>query len=247
MHTHGLLRCGSIEWEILGVEGENSEILYNLINTVGCASIGNFFPEEDEYFELMREVPTLWLPHEKALGKFPRKILGGPADRDRWHSHPSGVLMLKKKFLFFFTKYQSLNEIVPMIAEHPLMYVTNEETSRMISLAQERFGDFERHFEDLRGNEDFMFTAKLGYTVDDVEDELDCEHMWFKVMNLGDGTLEGELLNQPCNIARMNEGDCGWHSLDVLTDWQIMSVLGTFSPSQLPNFEVELTKYSASV
>jgi hypothetical protein len=243
MHTHGLLRCSSIEWEIMGVDREHASVLYHLINTVACASVGGSFPEADEYFELMYDVPSLWLPHEKALSKFPKSILGGLGDRDDWHTHPSGILMLKKKFLFFFNRYVSINAIAPMISDHPLMYISTEETVRMMSLARERFGDFKQHFAELGQNDDFMFTVKLGYVVDDADDDLEREHMWFKVRTLSADQVEGELLNQPYRIARMNEGDCGWHSLEHLTDWQIMSCIGTFSPTQLPNFEVELSKY----
>jgi hypothetical protein len=243
LHTHGMLRCGCIEWEILGGEGANSETLYGLVNTVACASISNPFPEEGEEFEQMLGLPTVWLPYEKAIGKFSKKILGGREDRDEWHSHPSGVLLLKTKFLHFFTRYRSVNEIAPEIAGRPLMFISNAETSRMISLATERFADFRHHFGSLGDNDDFMFIIKLGYTVDHAEDEFDREHMWFAVLSVDEQRVEGELLNQPFNIARMNEGDRDWHSLDLLTDWQIMSVLGTFSPSHLPSFEVELNKY----
>lgn len=71
--------------------------------------------------------------------------------------------------------------------------------------------------------------VKLGYPVDSGSPD-DREHLWFEVHELEDDRMEATLANQPFNIARMRRGDRGWHEVDKLTDWTLMTPWGYITP-----------------
>lgn len=242
LHTHGLSRCGSIEWEIMDLNTESAGIISELICTIASYAISETFPDADEAFEIMQGIPIVWLPHEEAIKKFSAKAMGGAGDRDMYHSEPSGVLLLKTKKFFFFKSYESLGPLAEFMAYNPLMWFSSEETERMTSMAKEKFETFAEYFKKFQGNEDFMFTAKIGYQVDGAEEDHEKEHLWFEVSSIEGEEVQAKLLNQPYYIERMKEGDVGMHSLKNLTDWQIMSAFGNCVPSQISNFQIELEK-----
>jgi hypothetical protein len=71
--------------------------------------------------------------------------------------------------------------------------------------------------------------VKLGYQVDN-GGKGDREHLWFLAHELGDDTIDATLGNQPHRISRMNDGDRGRHSADLISDWTIMTPVGMMTP-----------------
>ena len=76
---------------------------------------------------------------------------------------------------------------------------------------------------------EFPVVAKLGYRVDGGGPD-EREHLWFEVNELGDDRLDGTLASEPRGIGRMRKGQRGWHSTDAMTDWAIVTPLGTITP-----------------
>ena len=64
--------------------------------------------------------------------------------------------------------------------------------------------------------------AKLAYGPND-NDEDNREYLWFEVHELKDDAIEATLLNEPFSFATMKAGDRATHSIERLTDWQIMT------------------------
>jgi hypothetical protein len=56
------------------------------------------------------------------------------------------------------------------------------------------------------------------------------EHLWFEGHELGDDHADATLVNAPFDIAAMREGDRGVHPYERLSDWQILSPVGSMSP-----------------
>jgi hypothetical protein len=76
---------------------------------------------------------------------------------------------------------------------------------------------------------DFPVIAKLGYRVDGgAPDER--EHLWFEVNNLHDDRIDATLQSSPRGVRKMKKGQRGWHMLELLTDWAILTPLGTITP-----------------
>ena len=77
-------------------------------------------------------------------------------------------------------------------------------------------------FSDLR----LPILLKLGYETD----QGSREHLWFECHELQDDHADATLVNSPFDIAAMNEGDRGIHPYERLSDWQILSPVGSMSP-----------------
>lgn len=249
-HTHGLHRCGSVELEILNFS-QGEEQMNTLINMTVKKFLSDPAKERERFtigYDGMG-INLCWLRWEEALKDLPQNILGGISDReeaDNVHAEPSGILFAVEDGNMI-----SPEIYVRTLAENPIYYITNEETNRMSTLAKERFSLFEKIFrrehkapekksflKNLFGAKEeqqpgWTFLVKLGLVVDNPESGSDKEHLWYDVISIENGQIEGKLLNQPYWISGLNEGDIKTYPLEVLTDWVIYSPEYSYSPDSI--------------
>jgi hypothetical protein len=76
---------------------------------------------------------------------------------------------------------------------------------------------------------DFPVIVKLGYRIDGGGTD-EREHLWFEVNNLHDDRIDATLQSVPRAVKKMKKGQRGWHMLELLTDWAILTPLGTITP-----------------
>lgn len=243
LHSHGLLRCGSFELEILGVPRGEASTICALLAAAAAQWVEQGPPEPDEPFVIGGGLEMVWLPWEQGIRKVPSRSHGGRADRDEHHSHPSAILFApgRKRLGLFGSRYKNLSCYLPVLADNPILYVSHMETARMRKLARERLGTFLALHAEYGGDEDWLFLIKLGYAVDDAVEETDREHLWFRVHTAQNGELDATLLNEPYNIARMHEGDRARHSLDLMSDWTIVCEHGRFNPDTVAHLQRQLS------
>lgn len=81
---------------------------------------------------------------------------------------------------------------------------------------------------------DLPCLLKLGIDTD-AGAPTDKEHLWFEAHKLGPHSVDATLVNQPYHVSRMKEGSRGRHSIDLISDWSIMTPMGQITPrSTLP-------------
>jgi uncharacterized protein YegJ (DUF2314 family) len=233
IHSHGLLRCGSIELEMLDVPSDDASDMGMLINIAAKLFLEEGTCPPGEIFHVGQDLELLWHPWQAVIPTDNDAALGGVDDRDDWHANPSGVLFApKKKRMGLFGKtYQSATIYREILAGNPLLYHSTMETRRMSMLAKEHFAHLRALESRFRGQEGWSFSIKLGYAVDD--DPEQSEHMWFEIHGIDRAGIDATLLNQPYDIARMNQGDRGVHPPDTISDWAIHCPYGTFSPDNV--------------
>jgi uncharacterized protein YegJ (DUF2314 family) len=254
-HTHGLLRCGSVELEILNFS-QGAEQMSTLINMTVKKFLSDPAKEKERFtigYDGMG-ICLCWLRWEEVLTDLPKDILGGAANRDEGdnvHAEPSGILFAVED-----GNMVSPEIYVSTLAENPIYYITSEETERMSTLAKERFSTFEKtfakehkkpekksflksmlSFKEEEEQPEWSFLVKLGLTVDNAEADNEKEHLWYDVLSIQNKQIEGKLLNQPYWISGLNEGDVATYPLDVLTDWIIYSPESTYTPDSIYQLE----------
>jgi uncharacterized protein YegJ (DUF2314 family) len=71
---------------------------------------------------------------------------------------------------------------------------------------------------------------KLGYPRDDGNGR---EHLWFSVQRIDDTSVEATLENRPYGVSSLRPGERGAHSLELVTDWTILTPFGSITPRSL--------------
>ena len=248
LHTHGLLRCGSMELEVVNLKRGVQDI-YSMLNYAAGLFIQNHY-KENESFTVGYDglnMNLAWVKWEEALRKFPKSILGGldeRQDENDVHTGPSGVLFAVEE-----GNLVSPEIYADTLADNPIIYISNSETNRMRKLALSQLSVFNEAFEKyekkvekkgiLSGlfkskketQNDWTFLVKLGLIVDNAKDDTEREHLWFDVINIDGDRVTAKLTNKPYWIAKLKNGETYTYPIkDVLTDWVIYSPEDTFSP-----------------
>jgi uncharacterized protein YegJ (DUF2314 family) len=240
MHTHGLLRCGSIEIEVLGVPADELDTMSELMVTTATLLIDAGVPEPGHPFAIGAGIDLIWVPWDTGITRFSRRTLGTERDRDESHSQPSGVLLkpARKRMLGLIPGlHSSPVRYAPQLRENPVLFVSSLETERMRRLAQLRLPEFCAIQKEYGDVDDWVFLVKLGYQLDQAENDSESEHLWFEVHNIGQDQIDATLSNEPHHITRMHEGDRDKHRLERVTDWAILCPYGHYHPDTLVHLE----------
>jgi hypothetical protein len=236
MHTHGLRRCGLIELEMFDAPEHGVGLLSTLLCTAAAMWLERGAPEPGEPFLVGEDMPLVWLPWEAAIEERKPMAGGGTEDRDPSHDGPSAVLFVpgKKLLGLFGSPYKNPEVLLPILDDEPLLFVSSAETERMRVLSQERLDDLRALFAQWGAQEGWVFLVKLGYPVDDEDAAgVGTEHLWFEVHVFDGERVDATLINQPYGIARLQQGDRGWHPLSLMSDWATLTPLGRFGPDRV--------------
>ncbi|MEZ4233368.1 MAG: DUF4026 domain-containing protein [Polyangiaceae bacterium] len=236
LHTHGMLRSGYPDLDLLDVPHSDSSLGAELLARVAALFLEQSAPAAGDRFEIGKDLDLVWLTWEEALNHFPDTSVGGSRDReDDTHTGLRGVIVAPAS-----DGYESIRRHLPTLRDNPLLYISHEETQRMALLASERLPRFLSLLTAYANDDAWAFLVKLGYPVAEGP-EGGREHLWFQVHGLKDGGVDATLTNKPFAIA-LNPGDRGLHSLDHLTDWTIVCPFGRFDPDSVLNLERRLLR-----
>ncbi|RMH14519.1 MAG: DUF2314 domain-containing protein, partial [Gemmatimonadetes bacterium] len=251
LHTHGLVRCGSVELEVFDVPRDKVGVMGQLLNAVAALFIEEGPPPPDTPFVPGQGMELIWLPWPAAVKTLRPRCGGGLDDRDEVHGLATGVLAVpqKKKWGLFGSRWGSPNLYLPLLDGEPLLYVSTEETLRRASLAEERLPRFRQLFARFGANEEWVFLVKLGYATDGAEGPADREHIWFQVHGFSapeEGLVDATCLNQPYEVSALHEGQRREHDLSLLSDWTVLCRLGRFDADNVQHLQALLSEESVS-
>lgn len=115
--------------------------------------------------------------------------------------------------------------------EEILIGFSTAATDLMARRARQMVPVLRQVFEETRDLE-LPALVKIGYPTDHGDPD-HREHLWFEVQGFpAEGKVDATLLNQPFDVAHLEQGARGLHALDMLSDWTIMSPVGSVSPRQ---------------
>ena len=241
LHSHGLLRCGSPELEVLSVPAADVPSMGDLLNATAALFLDRGVPESAHSFSVGEGIDLVWLPWEETLRRGLPNGPGGPEDRDDAHRHPSAVLMTphRSHLPMARRKLTPATSLAPTLAVNPLLYVSADETERMRRAAREAMPRCRRLHRRYATEPGWTFLVKLGFTVRGGQ-KSDREHLWFEIHTLAGDEVEATLVNQPWGVRGLNEGQRSTQSLDRLTEWTVFSPHGQFGPETIVHLEHEL-------
>lgn len=227
IHTHGLVRAGAIELEMLDVPESALSCLAPLVHAVAAQWIEQGPPCPGERFEAGRELELAWAPWPKALSKHAPRGAGGERDRDDTHAQPGGVLYVPVKGIAR-THWRCPSTLAPVLENDPLLYVSRLETDRMATLAKERWSLFESALLRHRDAGGYRFLVKLGYEGEGAHAD-QREHLWAEVHAANGESLDATIACRP-RLVPLKQGERGSHDVARVTDWLVVTPHGNVGP-----------------
>ena len=230
LHTHGLNRCGLMELEVLGSTKETYSNHYSIIEATAARLIeqpDTFKDGKAMYVaELCNNQPVIvtWVPWQEIIKNMKEGALGGAADRtdEAGHNGYTGSIAV------YVTpddmdngRYSHLSVFDELLANNPMIMISNEETARMKSLALDRIDYMKNAF----NNKAKAILVKVGLEIDDEHktDTNEREHIWFELKDISDDTFTAELTQEPYMVSDMHTGDIGTYPYEDITDWIIFT------------------------
>lgn len=231
LHTHGLLKFGQPELEMLCVKREQLSACQGILTTTAARLFAE--PEawyQDETMLVAHNAQggvavhlLAWqdaLQHDLFAAKKVGLFSGDLSDRPEGdiHTEPSMVILpdVDGKMAYWADLAEMLHE-----DNHMMLLLPNMETARMYYLAAEKLPMFARclkRFSPEQGVWGYMM--KIACTSPSTEAT---EHMWFVVQDLDDENVTAELVNQPFEIPELQAGESYTLPLDDVSDWCIYS------------------------
>ena len=228
LHTHGLMRLGIPEIELLGLNPSDVQEGYDLIDAVVDVIFGGGEPDPDGVDHGRRGHGGAARSRSRTRSRCSRRRSSRPGasttSRRRTIAIPASSSSSKER-------NDTPHELLERLRNDAVLFKSREETDRQRRLALERFGIFGQLFA-IRRNEGWRFHAKLGFAREG--DPRVREHVWFEVRELKPGELRGVCLNEPVDGLPFHEGDEGWFKVELLTDWLVVSPEGNFDPEAAP-------------
>ena len=222
LHTHGLTRC-----------------LGSALNQIAHRLVGdNRFIDEMEP-KLMgkagdgRDIVVTWQRSEWSFRDFPKKIVGGPSDRDDEHSINMGVI-----YLYANEDDQFDGKLTPIVkwcdalSENAVFFKTTSETRRMRALAQERVDWLRKLNRELPEKH---IIIKLGLKPDPEHgfDDDQYEYIWFEANELRDDGFTATLTQDAFYVKGMVEGVRRECRYDEIVDWRVTTETDSYSPDNI--------------
>ena len=230
LHTHGLIRCGLTELEILQSDTENYHNVYPVISTFASYLIDHITEKIDSayigrFYDGSPLVVTrlLWT---EGLQQYKDLELGGMDDRKDMHNSLTSIL-------FSFTSeenenngvYTKISEFNAQLENNPLFFISDSETQRMSLLAREKYDCLKTAL----NNADTHILVKVGLPTAH-EESPDHEHIWFELQGFDGESFIAELTQEPYDVPDMHEGDKGTYTVNDITDWIIYTPNGQITP-----------------
>lgn len=227
LHTHGLLRAGLPDLDMICIPSELAADAHELMHAIVDALLAGIDPDPAGRIELGEGLGLRLAPLSDALGLFPTDAAGGADDRTGELADHAGdrlVVLDGRRDL------APVDALVQVSGDGTL-YKSRGETERQRTLSVSRWGTFGQLFAINRGGNDWSFHVKLAY-----EQRVPGarEHLWFEVLDLKPGRIRGRLMNHPVDVPDLRVGQELWQPLERLTDWLIVTPEGSFDPEAAP-------------
>ncbi len=232
LHSHGLAEIGFFDFDILApshlVLGRGSD----LTRAVAFAILeGNVHPSMAS-FTLAEQGGDVSFVE---VAEFNRRAAAEHValrDADEYHVKNRSVLCEPRtSFLDRWRKVRPSSFLSQADPADILIQFSTTATELMAARARGAYCAFRCLFEEFRDLE-LPAVVKLGYPTDS-GGESKREHLWFSVHELHENSIEATLDNQPFDVSALRQGQRGTHSLDLLTDWTILTPAGWITPRDM--------------
>lgn len=234
LHTHGLLRSGISELEIVASDKEHFESHYNILNSMARILLDKkdeFVPRQSSKMVgvLRGQIPVVatYIPWTEGMKEYPNLKVGGPDDRKEGHnSLTSFIFLYRSESDETAQKLSKVSIYNDILEDNPIFFFSNEETDRLRMMARERFFVVQK-----AAQEGHTVLLKIGLPVDEGA-EGECEHIWFELDSVNGDSFVATLTQDPYNVSGIKKGDKRELTVNDVTDWMIYTSQFAVTPDK---------------
>ena len=226
LHSHGLRECGGTDFDILLPHPACVHDSAGLIRAAAFAALEGRLAPSSKPLRLSSLENTV---RGVALDEFMRSASAEQrALFDDAHSGPRMVLCDPAGMLPW-SKPSPARLFQRDVPDGTMVYLSNAATDLAARRARGTYPRLRAIAEEFAALE-LPVLVKLGYEVDGDSGR---EHLWFTVDAFHDSGIDATLVNDPHQVAHLRKGDRRRHTLERLSDWTILTPVGTITPHSL--------------
>lgn len=226
LHSHGLAEIGAFDFDILRPSEAVMHVAEDVSRALAFAIVEGELRESQERFGLLWPGGDIrMVPVAEFQAKAPRseRDVRDAEDHDARRAvvcEPAGLVSR-----LFGTSVRASRFLSGPLPDNSVFSFSSEASQLMATRARQTVGMLGALREEFARLE-LPALLKLGYETT----AGGTEHLWFELHELGDGKADLTLVNAPHDVPHLNEGMRGWHDLGRLTDWTMLSPVGSITP-----------------
>lgn len=232
LHTHGLKEAGGFDIDIFNPSADLSGRCNDLVRAMAFAIMEKVVSANERRFSIARPGGDVRLvPVAEFRQRVdPRQLVDPSSLKDEYHATDRSVLCEPARGLFarWSKRVEPAKFLTKEVPDGTVLRFSDAASSLMGERALATYAVFRRFTEEFAAAE-LPCLVKLGYATDGGKSG-GREHLWFQVHSAMESDIDATLLNQPYHVSKLKEGDRGRHSAELLTDWTILTPVGSITP-----------------
>jgi len=235
LHTHGLKEAGGFDVDIFNPSADLSSGSNDLLRAMAFAILEKAVsPNEQRYTVAHPGGDVRLVPVAEFRRRVdPRQLVDPDALKDENHATNRSVLCEPARGMFarWSKRVEPAKFLMKELPDGTVLQFSDAASSLMGERALATYAVFRRFAEEFAAAE-LPCLVKLGYPTDGGKSG-GREHLWFQVHSAMESDIDATLLNQPYHVSKLKEGDRGRHSVELLTDWTILTPVGSITPRSM--------------
>ena len=229
--THGLLRCGKAELEMMGVPSVLCTEAIQMIDGIAALVFESSLPMEGQSFSIGSDLSVSILGIEQAITMLHDEM---PGKEKR--TFPSAVIASNDQ-----------DHLCPIIVLEQLRSTNTaiakslRSTNRRASLANRGWELLLTAAHRIGKSEHATCMVQIPFSHAENEDTPH-EYLWFSIEEVHGNEIKAKLAHQPMYVTSIPEGHQETFKPEDVTDWVIMTPVGPLGPSDTEAIELFLTQ-----
>jgi hypothetical protein len=234
LHTHGLAEIGLFDFDILNPSKSVLQTSLDAVRAVAFAILDGSLKPGGSAKLFSTGGPIVAVPAKDFAGKAKPEWAAIRDDPGGDHIENRVVLCETAPSKWFGRIPTQVRPSKSLSEEFPddfLIQYSSSATELMAERARATYPVFRGYCREFAALE-IPCLVKIGCQVDGGA-PTDREHLWFQVHEAREKEVDATLVNAPLQIARMKEGQRGAHSIEHLSDWQILAGQRSITPRDM--------------
>ena len=236
LHSHGLRELGFWDFDVLAPSPDLGASRHDLNRAIAFAVVERRLELGGRPLGLATGVTVQAVAARDCLARLPADAHRKYRDSvDDWHLDGHGILCEPAQAGWFQRLVRGARPQPSEALQHDfgdagLVFYSNSATDLMARRARQTLPLLRELSVEL-ADLDLPVLVKLGYPTD-TGGPSDREHLWFKVHGFRGDEVDATLTNAPLDVADLAQGQRGTSPLELLSDWTILTPVGTINPRQ---------------